>query len=167
MKKIVIVEDKPWVTLDAVCELQKKHISVEKMVYYPNTFGDEDEKQKLLREFTDKTKVDIVRVTSSEEFVNEMEKLYQQENVIFLMDYELKGDSTEEAEKRINVRYAKYKEYGEGFDPKQRKIWFYTVSAVANVAILNRNFPEHVLPVIKYHKGRLEWKEEALDQILK
>lgn len=166
MKKIVIVEDKPWITQNAICDLQKKNINVIKMVYYPNAFGDEKEKKKLMDLFKEKTKVEVDEVSSQEEFVNKMEELYQLEDVVFFMDYELKGDSTKEADKRINVRYARYKEYGDGFKPERRKIWFYTASSAANVAVLYHNFPDNVLPVTKYYEGILEWKEEKIDQIL-
>lgn len=167
MKKIVIVEDKPWVTQDAVCSLQQKNVNVERVVYYPNAYGDEDEKRRLLDEFKNRTSVEINKVQTQEEFVNKMEELYQMEDIIFFMDYELKGDSTEEADKRINIRYAKYKEYGNGIEPEKRRIWFYTSSSVANVAILNQNFPDRVLPVTKYYEGKLEWKEETVNEILR
>ena len=166
MKKIIIVEDKPWVTENAVCNLQKKNIDVVKMVYYPNSFGNEKEKKRLMDAFKEKTKVEVDEVYTQEEFVNKMEELYELENVVFFMDYELKGDFTEEANKRINVRYARYKEYGEGFNSNERKIWFYTASSVGNVAVLYHNFPDNVLLVTKYSEGRLEWEEEKIDQIL-
>ena len=166
MKRVIIVEDKPWITQEAVCDLQEKNINVIKVVYYPNVFGDEKEKKKLMDEFKIKTNVEVEEVSSQEEFVNKMEELYQLEDVVFFIDYELKGDSTEEADKRINVRYARYKEYREGFKPEQRKIWFYTASSAGNVAVLYHNFPENVLPVTKYCEGVLEWKKDAIEQIL-
>lgn len=128
--------------------------------------GDGKEKEELLEKFKQETAVEVDEVSTQEEFVNKMEELYCSDDVVFFMDYELKGDSTEEADKRINVRYAKYKEYGGKIDPNQRKIWFYTTSSVANVAILNHNFPEHVLPVTKYCEGKLAWKAEIIEQIL-
>ena len=166
MKNIIIVEDKPWVTQEAVCALKEKKASVIKIVYYPNAYGDENEKKNLMDEFKEKTAVAVDEGRTQEEFVNKMEELYELENTVIFMDYELKGDSTEEADKRINVRYARYKEYGEEFDQKKRKIWFYTASSVANVAILNHNFPDHVLPVTKFCDGMLEWKEDTINQIL-
>ncbi|MCI8976937.1 MAG: hypothetical protein HFI99_07870 [Lachnospiraceae bacterium] len=76
MKKIVIVEDKPWITQNAICDLQKKNINVIKMVYYPNAFGDEKEKKKLMDLFKEKTKVEVDEVSSQEEFVNKMDWFY-------------------------------------------------------------------------------------------
>ena len=166
MKKIIIVEDKPWITQDAICNLQKKNAVVSKMIYYPNTFGDNNEKKNLMVEFKAKTKVEVDEEFSQEEFVKKMEELYQIENIVFFMDYELKGDFTEEADKRINVRYARYKEYGQEFNYELRKIWFYIASSVGNASVLYHNFPNNVLPVTKYCDGKLAWREETIEKIL-
>lgn len=166
MKKIVIVEDKPWVTSDAVQSLQKDKAEVIRIVYYPNTFGDDEEKSKLLQGLKEKTNVQIDRVNNQEEFVEKMEELYGEENVVFFMDYDLKGDSTMDPDSRINIRYAKHKEYREKVEEKGRKIWFYTVSGAANVEIIKRNFPDHVLGIENYIDGQLTWDANELNQIL-
>lgn len=166
MKKIIIVEDKPWVTQNAVCELQNSNVEVMRVVYYPNAFGDNEEKKKLLSDFKEKTHVEIDTVENQEAFIEKMEELYSQEDVVFFMDYDLKGDSTMEPENRINIRYTKHKEYMEGMNVKVRKIWFYTVSGSGNVDIIMRNFPKNILYVKKYMQGQLTWDMDQVKKIL-
>lgn len=50
MKKVVIVEDKPWVTQDAVCDLQSKKVEVLRVVYYPNAYGGRERKGRIVGE---------------------------------------------------------------------------------------------------------------------
>lgn len=166
MKKIVIVEDKPWATGDAVRRLKKGNVDVLRIVYYPNPYGDADEKRKLIRELEEKTSVQIDTVNNQEEFVEKMEELYAEPDVVFFMDYDLKGDRTVNPEDRINFRYTKLKEYRENQDANLRKIWFYTISCVTNLEIITHNFPENVLHVDNYTDGQLTWDAREIDQIL-
>lgn len=163
MKEVVIVEDKPWVTGKAVQNLQQKGVSVLRIVYYPNAFGDEDEKKRLIGELLKKTNVEIDKVTNQEEFVEKMQELYEADNVVFFMDYDLKGDFTMEPDSRINIRYAKHKEK---INPEKRKIWFYTVTGVANVEVITQMFPGRVLRVDTYEDGQLVWNEDDMKKIL-
>lgn len=166
MKKVVIVEDKPWVTSHAVQCLQEKKVEVMRFVYYPNAFGDDAEKTKLIDDLRNTTQVQIDIVNNQEEFISTMEELYQVENVVFFMDYDLKGDYTVEPDSRINIRYAKYKEYGEEPDNAERKIWFYTVSGATNVEVISRNFPDRVLHIDEFKEGQLSWNTNEITHIL-
>ena len=83
------------------------------------------------------------------------------------MDYDLASDSQYPFDLRINILYAKHKEYEDkNVAQKDRKIWFYTVSGISNVELLKKNFPEHQLPVASYQDGLLKWNEEELDKIV-
>lgn len=167
MKKVVIIEDKPWVTKEEIKHLQdRKNVEVFRIVYFPNQFGNEEEKKKLLSELKAETGVRLDEVKDQETFVMKMEELYSMENTVFFMDYELKGDNTVEADLRINIRYAKYKEYGKDMDPDARKIWFYTTSGIGNVEIITRNFPDRVLPVESFRDQILTWNQDKINQIL-
>lgn len=167
MKKIVIVEDKPWVTKRAVKDLLARgDVEIARIVYYPNSLGDNEEKKLLLSDFERETGVQIDTVHDQVTFVKKMEELYILDNVVFFMDYELKGDTTLDADSRINIRYAKNKEYGGNTNPQERKIWFYTVSGVANVEIIRHYFPERTLPVDSYKNGLLVWNQNVLNKIL-
>lgn len=163
MKKVVIIEDKPWVTQDAVKLLQDK---LEAVIYYPNNVGNPNEKEKLLRDFEDTLGRAVEKVETQEEFVRKMEKYYNDPEIVFLMDYELKGDTTVEPDMRINLRYARYKEPMDECDLSQRKIWFYTTAGVDAVNFLESNFPQRVLPVSTFRNGKLQWDTEKLDEIL-
>lgn len=167
MKRIVIVEDKPWTTSDAVLRLKKEKVEEIRIIYYPNSFGDDAEKKRLLNGLKETTDVEIDTVINQEEFVKKMEELYENPDVVFFMDYDLKGDGTVPPEKRINYRYAKQKEYGEGQDQNMRKIWFYTISGVINLEIITHNFPQNVLHVNNYTDGQLTWDVGEVSQILR
>ena len=167
MKRIVIVEDKPWITSNAVLRLKEENANEVRIIYYPNTYGDASEKNELLDGLKETTNVEIDTVINQTEFVNKMEELYEKPDVVFLMDYDLEGDSTVPPEKRINYRYAKLKEYGEGRTVNSRKIWFYTISGVFNLEIITRNFPDNVLHVDKYTEGQLTWNVGEMNHILR
>lgn len=166
MKKVVIVEDKPWVTSQAVQCLLERNVEVLRFVYYPNVFGDDAEKRQLLEDLRSATQVQIDVVENQEQFINAMEELYQVENVVFFMDYDLKGDCTVPPDLRVNFRYAKYKEYGEEPDAAEKKIWFYTVSGATNVEIISRNFPDRVLHIDEFKEGQLSWNTNEITHIL-
>lgn len=165
MKRIVIVEDKPWTTGNAVLRL--KNETEIRIIYYPNSFGDDAEKDRLLNGLKEETNVEIDTVINQEEFVEKMEELYENPDVVFFMDYDLKGDGTLPPEERINFRYAKLKEYGEGQDVDSRKIWFYTTSGVINLEVIAHNFPEKVLHVDNYTDGQLTWDASEVSQIIR
>lgn len=167
MKKIVIVEDKPWITKEAVENLQNRaNTQVLSVIYYPNKFGDAEEKERLISDFENATGLQVEKVYDQDGFVKKMEELYSMEDVVFFMDYDLKGDYTKEPEERINVRYAWYKEYGEDTLSKARKMWFYTATGHTNVELITRFFPERVLQTASYENGQLKWNQDALDRVL-
>lgn len=167
MKNMIIVEDKPWITKAAILDLQKKSVKVSCIVYYPNKIGDPKEKEKLLNDLKESTGVPVETVNGQEQFVKTMEKLYSQENTVFLMDYDLTSDSQYPFDSRINILYARHKEYEDkNVAPEDRKIWFYTVSGISNVELLRKNFPGHQLSVTSYQDGLLKWNEEELDKIV-
>lgn len=167
MKRVVIVEDKPWITSEAVLRLKEENANEVRIIYCPNAYGDASEKSELLDGLKEKTNVEIDTVKNHTEFVKKMEELYEKPDVVFLMDYDLEGDSTVPPEERINYRYAKLKEYGEGQVVNSRKIWFYTISGVFNLEIITRDFPDNVLHVDRYTKGQLTWNDGEINHILR
>lgn len=167
MKKVIIVEDKPWITKGAIKRLQNKSVEVFCIVYFPNKIGDVQEKEGLLNTLQEETGVLIEKVTGQEAFVKKMESLYSQDDTVFLMDYDLTSDSQYPFDSRINILYAKHKEYEDtNVAQEDRKIWFYTVSGISNVELLQKNFPGHQLSVVSYQDGLLEWDEKEIDKIV-
>ena len=76
-------------------------------------------KQELMNEYKMHTHIDVVQVETQKEFLDQMNELYCIPDIIFLMDYDLKGDmSIENFFTRVNVKYALMRD-------SEKKIWFY------------------------------------------
>lgn len=109
MKRIVVVEDRPWMTINATVDW------------------------------------------------------YKLDDVVFLMDYDLKGDmGTDDFFQRINIKYAleKRKEHAE------EKIWFYTTGGADVRTALLGNFPDNVIRVTKFINDQLEWDKDSIKRIV-
>lgn len=140
MKRIVIVEDRPWKIQSCVKELQEKGVTFYKTIYYPNNSLTPERQEELLNQYIQDTGMEIERVNSQEEFVSKMDEAFDVPDTIFLMDYDLKGDMTrEDFFTRVNVRYALAKGGG--------RIWFYTTGPSDIKGILLDTFPGHVIRV--------------------
>lgn len=166
MKKMIIVEDRPWVVKNAVVELGKRDVSVEKIIYYPNSYGDEADKQKQLDEFKKTTKTPIITIKEKIDVVKEMERCYEESDVVFLMDYDLENDLSILPDERFNLRYVKRKEYEDNMCASKRRIWFYTTTGMEIVNYLQSNFPDQVVSVESFRNGMLQWDEKEIMKIL-
>lgn len=156
-KRIVIVDDRPWKMKESVQELQKKQIVFDKVIYYPNDMLDKEEQNELMEEFKMSTGLEIVQVNKQMEFVEQMDELYCIPDIVFFMDYDLKGDmSGEDFFVRINVKYALSR------DREQKKIWFYTSGPRDIKGLLRENFPDNIIGVPKFFDGQLYWDEEQV-----
>ena len=50
MKRIVVVDDRPWKVMQSIQELQKEGVIFYKTLYYPNNTLDKNNKQELMNE---------------------------------------------------------------------------------------------------------------------
>lgn len=157
MKRIIVVEDRPWRTTNATIKLQEKGVEFYKTLYYPGTLISGQEKNNL-QEYEKQTKIDVETIKTQDEFVSKMEELYVLDDVIFLMDYDLKGDmNTEDFYSRINIKYAKEKrEQGEF------KIRFYTTGGADVKEILVEEFEDYIVSVPVLQDENVYWDEKEI-----
>lgn len=154
MKKIVIVDDRPWQMRDSISALKSKGVIFFKTIYYPNDELSQEEQNELIAEYQEQTGMETVWVDSERKFMDEMEKVYGRSDIIFLMDYDLKGDMNRDTFfKRINVRYAIAK------DKENKKIWFYTTGPADIKGLLIDTFPERMISVTKPDVESSYWDE--------
>lgn len=151
-KSIVVVDDRPWKMQKSILLLQKENIVFNKTIYYPNNMIEREKQNELMADYKKSTGMEIVQVNSQSEFIVQMDELYNEPNVIFLMDYDLKGDmNIDDFFKRINIKYALVK------DQNQKKIWFYTSGPNDIKGLLRETFSNNIISVTSYGNGVLEW----------
>lgn len=155
MKKIVIVDDRPWKFQVAVKTLQAKGVIFYRTIYYPsNTLG-KDSEDRLMSDYKNDTKMKILQVNNQIEFLDRMDELFDELDTIFLVDYDLKGDmSREDFYTRINVKYAMTMGW--------ERIWFYTSGPSDIKGMLMRTFPDHVISVEADPDGYSSWDEKQI-----
>lgn len=162
MKKIVIVEDRPWVTEEAVKKIQEENIEIVAMVFYPNLNSPKQKQEQLIEKFKKNTGVDVKTVSSQREFEEVMDILYQKEENVFLMDFDLKGDGSTNFDNRINVRYVKKREREEH---ENKRFWIYTTGNVDVKNILAVQFKNHVIDA-DFWEMQVEWDMDQIRQIV-
>lgn len=164
MKKIVIVEDRPWVTEQDVLSMKKQNIEIAAMIYYPNPNSTKQEQEELVQKFTNNTGVNVQWVNNQKEFVDAMDQWYADQQVVFLADFDLKGDGSTNFDNRINVLYVKDKQ-GTG----NERFWFYTTGNVDVKSILMAQFKGHVIDVIMFNSlyMQLYWDMEQIREMVR
>ena len=101
--------------------------------------------------------MDVVQINSQSEFITQMDKLYCALDVVFFMDYDLKGNmARDDFFERINIKYALRK------DKEKKKIWFYTSGPRDIKGLLLETFPGHVIRIPMYSEGQLYWEKEQV-----
>ncbi len=155
MKKIVVVDDRPWKMQESIRELQNQGLFFLKTIYYPyNHMCSNDIR---IEEYKRVTSMDVIRADDMMEFIHMMDELYVRSDTVFFMDYDLKGDmSRDDFFSRINIKYAVAK------DKEQRRIWFYTTGPKDIKEILGKTFPGRVINVQSYAPGKPYWNEEQV-----
>lgn len=155
-KKIVVVDDRPWKMQESILELQKKGVVFIKTFYYPNNTLDRKIQYELMEEYKRKTAIKVVQINSQSEFIKHMDEMYGNSDVIFLMDYDLKGNmDRNDFFARINVKYALKKD-------QEKKIWFYTSGPNDIKGILRETFPDNIISTPDYGEGALYWDEAEI-----
>ena len=156
MKRIVVVDDRPWKVIHSIQELQKEGVIFYKTLYYPNNTLDKNNKQELMNEYKMHTHIDVVQVETQKEFLDQMNELYCIPDIIFLMDYDLKGDmSIENFFTRVNVKYALMRD-------SEKKIWFYTSGPSDIKGLLMETFPDHIISTPNFYEGQLYWNKNQV-----
>ena len=160
-KKIVVVDDRPWKMKKSIQKLQENSIDFYRTVYYPNNMLDKERQNELMEDYKEGTGIEVVQVNNQEEFITQMDVLYSNPDIIFLMDYDLKGDmNRNDFSTRINVKYALAK------DKNQKKIWFYTSGPRDIKALLEETFPQHIISTPDYLGGQLYWDVEQVKKMV-
>lgn len=151
MKRIAVVDDRPWKLKECIRDFKRTGVPFYKTVYYPNNTLDKKYQEKLMKQYQESTGLETVRVNSQKEFLDTMNELYETPDVIFLMDYDLKGDmGSYDFFTRINIKYAREKN-------KENKIWFYTTGPADVKRMLSDTFPGHVISIPDSGDGQLYW----------
>lgn len=160
MKRIVVVDDRPWKVMCSIESLQKNGVIFYKTLYYPNNTLDKNNKQELMDKYKTLTHMDVVQVDTQKEFLDQMNELYHIPDIIFLMDYDLKGDmSIENFFTRVNVKYALLKN-------PENKIWFYTSGPSDIKGLLLNTFPDHIISTPNFYEGQLYWDNNQVKEIV-
>lgn len=160
MKRLVVVDDRPWKLKDCIRRLKEQGILFYKTIYYLGNMISYEEQQELMAGYREITDMEVVRVDSQKEFLDEMDRLYDEDDVVFLMDYDLKGDmSGYDFFDRINVKYAREK------DPERKKIWFYTSGPSDIKGLLYETFGDNVVSTPEFFGGQLYWDEEQVKAV--
>lgn len=156
-KRIVIVDDRPWKMKESIQLLQKENIVFCRTVYYPNNVLDKERQNELMEDYKKSTGIEVVQVNSQSEFISQMDELYSVSDIIFLMDYDLKGNmNRDDFFTRINVKYALAK------DQDEKRIWFYTSGPNDIKGLLRETFSDNIISVPDFHDGLLYWDEEQV-----
>lgn len=137
--KIAIVEDRPWVMESSIKEMRNIGLNVVQMVYFCNNGAQICD----VEEMCNKYELDLCCVDNGN-FEEELNKLYEDKEMIFLFDMDLIGDYSSHFDERINTIYAKKKRAEEGGDGR---IWFYTNGPTSAVEQINLNFKNRRIPV--------------------
>lgn len=141
MKRIVVVDDRPWKMQESIRELQSQGLNFFKTIYYPSCYLNHSDDE-WIEEYKRVTGMDVIRVNDMMEFINMMDDLYTNPDIVFFMDYDLKGNmSRDDFFSRINVKYALSE------DKEQRRIWFYTTGPKDIKEILEKTFLGRVIYV--------------------
>lgn len=165
MKKIVIVEDRPWVTEQDVLSMKKENIEIAAMIYYPNSNSTKQQQEELVQKFTNNTGVNVQWVNNQKEFVDAMDQWYADQQVVFLVDFDLKGDGSTNFDNRINVLYVKDKEKQ---GTRNEKFWFYTTGNVDVKSILMAQYKDHVIDVdFDSEQMLLYWDMEQIREMVR
>ncbi len=159
-KKIVIVDDRPWKFQESIRSLQKGGVIFYKTIFYPNNMIPKETQDELMEDYKNSTKVDVIQVNNQSDFLAQMNELYNDQDIIFLVDYDLKGDmNRNDFFTRINVKYALLK------DREGKRIWFYTTGPNDIKGLLRETFPNNIISVPNYSLGALGWDEEQVKAI--
>lgn len=160
-KRIVIVDDRPWKMKKCIRQLQKDNIVFYKSIYYPNNMLDRKRQAELMADYERSTGIEVVRVDSQNEFIEKMDELYRISDIVFFMDYDLKGDmNRDDFFSRVNVKYALEK------DQENKKIWFYTSGPRDIKGLLKETFPENIINLPRFFDGQLYWDEEKVREVV-
>lgn len=137
------MEARPWTVTDAVRKLQKMGAAFHRTVYYRGSLLDAEDRDILIKKYKEATEMEVDMVHSMREFVDRMEELCQDPELVFLIDYDLEGNmSIDHISDRINVRYALEKEK----NGDTGRFWFYTTGGSDVQETLLRNLGERLVP---------------------
>lgn len=158
MKKIVIVCNRPWYYQHSIQNLQVKGITIESIVIYLE--GPHQSLKSILKKiinFERKTGIPIESVERQGKFINIMDRLYSDPDILFLMDYNLMFDISANFYERLNIKYAiAHKD--------DQRIYFFTTGGKDIIDKLSARFPGHVIPI--YGSGQLFFDESQILSIV-
>lgn len=159
-KKIVVVDDRPWKMQKSIQILQEKGITFYKTIYYRNNTMDKKRQDKLMEDYKRDTCIEIVEIDNQSQFIEQMDILYSVSDIIFFVDYDLKGNmDRNDFFTRINVKYALKKD-------SEKRIWFYTSGPNDIKGLLRETFPDNIIGTPNYHDGALYWDEDQVMSVV-
>lgn len=167
-KRIVIVEDRPWVMEKAVKDIKGAGIDIAAVLFYLNyeelnSESGKDTNKYEVEQFIKNTGIEPVKFTSRtmRETVN---KYYEMDDVVILLDLVLRPDEYTYLKERMSVRYADEKRQD---DPQKarKKIYFYTTSPEDTVDRLYEYFPEQVIDVLDFVNNQVELDIDQIKEV--
>lgn len=165
MKKVVIVCNRPLSYISCIRDLQKRGVIIEQIVSYIE-FPYKDptivmsEIQKFKRTIAIKAEI----VENQMDFLDIIDRLYSDPDIIFLMDLNLCGGYYKYFWERTNVKYAE-------LHKNDGRIYFFTTMGRDYVAMLSKKFPGHVIYISTNDtyvcdKKQLFWEESKIISIM-
>lgn len=164
MKKLVVVENRPWITINSTQLLTEKGVEFYKTIYYTGSLLNSGKNETLLKRYADKTGIEVDIAENIMQLVEKMDAYYQMDDVVFLMNYDLKGDMCiDDFYSRINVKYALDKNHN-----REGKIWFYTTGGIDVQKTLRMAFGDHVINTTFGHifAEQLDWDQDSIQHML-
>lgn len=162
MKKIAIVEDRPWVMERAITEMKSAGIEIKAMLLLKNESPEniKEANRKFLRE--NQIPVEEFDLLSMEEI---LDPYYEQDDTILLLDLMLEPDfNIRNITERMTVRYADKKRRENG-EAAANKIYFYTTSPENIVNWLCGYFPNQVITVFDFQDNQVVLDIERIREV--
>lgn len=154
MKNIIFLEDNPKRLSTMINEIREyfaEKFTVSTVLYYCE---DVERLEKSKIEDVKKTlEVDQLISVDFWNFEEEMQKLYQDDNNVFIFDTQLEQKQWEDFDYMINVNYALNRK-------DDGRIWFYTVAGPYFKENIVQRFPKYVLDAAIDSDGRMRLKLE-------
>lgn len=148
--RIAFLEDRPLVIMDAINRLHESGLEIVTVFWFCDDSNGEDStfRARVINQYRE-LGVSLKRI-NRRNFMEELDKWYQEKDVVFFFDADLSRDFNGYFDERINVQYALKKQEEAGVRSELFRIWVYTTGPAAVVAQIMSMFPGHYLPVREF-----------------
>lgn len=144
--KVTILEDRPWVMEGCIRKMREMGLEVVEMLYYYNIISEREENLHYVEKMCRELNLQLCCVDNGN-FEEQLNKLYEVQEMLFFFDMDLIGDYSSHFDERINTIYAKKKKKEDGGDGR---IWFYTSGPASAVEQIDMCFEHRRIPVVDF-----------------